>query len=288
MNRETQVKPTEEVSLIGKHLPPLNSALTLHDLVILAKNELDSPAPQKLALEELCFRFEYYLDRTAYRIASSYALATIGLEHSDLKQVGFEALIEGIRGFNPDIGCTFQTYLQRRIPGAMIDQLRRSDHLSRKHRVKVRASLATMEDVSGGGKIRSPSVSVMSTLENLRSPQGIERGDFFETTRDAWVPAEQVTHPFSQSQFWRVALTGLRQRERLAVILFYREGMSIEEMSEELGCSRSTINGILSDVRCRWKERALSGDLFKEILTELCLAVKQAQSRPARIEQRGG
>jgi RNA polymerase sigma factor for flagellar operon FliA len=52
----------------------------------------------------------------------------------DLVQVGCIGLIQALDGFNPQAGASFETYARLRIRGAMLDELRRMDWLSKQSR----------------------------------------------------------------------------------------------------------------------------------------------------------
>lgn len=58
-------------------------------------------------------------------------------DRDDLLQAGCVGYLEAERGFDPSRGVKFVTYASPRVRGAILDHLRRADHLSRSHRAKV-------------------------------------------------------------------------------------------------------------------------------------------------------
>ena len=57
----------------------------------------------------------------------------------DLMQVGCIGLIQALDGFKPTFGASFETYARLRIRGAMLDELRRLDWLSKQSRQRWKA-----------------------------------------------------------------------------------------------------------------------------------------------------
>jgi RNA polymerase sigma factor for flagellar operon FliA len=57
----------------------------------------------------------------------------------DLIQVGCIGLIQALDGFDPQAGASFETYARLRIRGAMLDELRRMDWLSKQSRQRWKA-----------------------------------------------------------------------------------------------------------------------------------------------------
>src|ERR1700756_1210347 len=49
----------------------------------------------------------------------------------DLRQAGCIGLIQALDGYDPSHGASFETYARLRIRGAMLDELRRQDWLSK-------------------------------------------------------------------------------------------------------------------------------------------------------------
>ena len=61
-----------------------------------------------------------------------------GFERDDLYGLGMLGLIEAADSFEPERGLKFSTHAYTRIRGAILDELRRSDHLSRGNRERLR------------------------------------------------------------------------------------------------------------------------------------------------------
>jgi RNA polymerase sigma factor FliA len=81
--------------------------------------------------EDLIQRYSGLIDRIARRIALRTGLQSA---IDDLWSAGALGLMEGARRFDADRGATFETFVEHRIRGAMLDELRRMDHLPRRLR----------------------------------------------------------------------------------------------------------------------------------------------------------
>ena len=60
------------------------------------------------------------------------------IDADDLFSVGFVGLIQSIEGYDPERGVKFETFCRMRVRGAMIDELRTHDRLSRDARDRAR------------------------------------------------------------------------------------------------------------------------------------------------------
>lgn len=71
------------------------------------------------------------VERTARRLVSRTGLRSA---YDDLWSAGAIGLIEAGRRFDPSRGASFATFAEHRVRGAMLDELRRLDHLPRRLR----------------------------------------------------------------------------------------------------------------------------------------------------------
>ena len=81
--------------------------------------------------DELIQRYSALIDRVARRIAMRTGLQSA---FDDLWSAGALGLLEAARRFDGGRGVTFETFVEHRIRGAMLDELRRMDHLPRRLR----------------------------------------------------------------------------------------------------------------------------------------------------------
>jgi RNA polymerase sigma factor for flagellar operon FliA len=74
------------------------------------------------------------------------------VDADDLYSVGLLGLIQAVRRFDPTLGVTFASYATMRIRGAVLDELRRVDWMSRSLRVKAKKVtdvIASIEQKAG-------------------------------------------------------------------------------------------------------------------------------------------
>jgi RNA polymerase sigma factor FliA len=81
--------------------------------------------------DDLIQRYSGLIDRVARRIAMRTGLQSA---FDDLWSAGALGLLEAARRFDASRGVTFETFVEHRIRGAMLDELRRMDHLPRRLR----------------------------------------------------------------------------------------------------------------------------------------------------------
>jgi RNA polymerase sigma factor for flagellar operon FliA len=69
-----------------------------------------------------------------------------GVAVEDVYQAGMIGLYQAIERFREDAGAAFETFAQKRIRGAVVDELRRSDNLSRSARQRARRIQEEIQD----------------------------------------------------------------------------------------------------------------------------------------------
>lgn len=182
------------------------------------------------------------------------------LESADLVSYGILGLIDAIEKFDVDRGLKFETYAVPRIRGAILDELRSIDWVPRSVRSKARAAeqaYAKLEHRLG----RSP------TDEELASEMGISSGELDnlmrQTTRASVLQLDEVlfTGPGPRTlgdtipdagaapdanieveetkRMVSRAITGLPDRERQVLTLYYYEGLNLSEIGDILGVTES-------------------------------------------------
>ena len=81
--------------------------------------------------DELIQRYGTLIDRVARRITMRTGLQSA---FDDLWSAGALGLLEAAKRFDGGRGVNFETFVEHRIRGAMLDELRRMDHLPRRLR----------------------------------------------------------------------------------------------------------------------------------------------------------
>lgn len=177
----------------------------------------------------------------------------------ELFSAGSLGLLQAMEGFDPDRGLAFSTFAMRRIRGAILDELRSRDPLSRADRSQVRrmeAAVAELEQRLG----RSPSSGEIAghlgidheTVARLRQrtaavgavslegePGGRTLADRLGDEGDQVIHAElEATERAGALQ---AALDALPPRERLILARSYFEERPLRQIAKELGVTESRV-----------------------------------------------
>src|SRR3954463_7647510 len=83
------------------------------------------------------------------------------LDHDELVSAGTLGLMAAMTSFDPDRGLAFSTFAVPRIRGAILDELRRQDHVPRSVRRKTR-SIATARDALTRTLGRAPALTELA------------------------------------------------------------------------------------------------------------------------------
>lgn len=185
----------------------------------------------------------------------------------DLMGAGTMGLINAVENFDASRGLAFSTYAAPRIRGAILDDLRRSDHVPRSVRRKQRElssaekSLSRELDREPGDYEVADRIGIdIHTLWRWRSDTedaiqisldqplsvGIGRNatpsDLLEDSTSIG-PEERVTRA-EEVDMLRDEILNLEERERIVLSLYYFEELKGREIAEFLGLTESRISQI--------------------------------------------
>jgi RNA polymerase sigma factor for flagellar operon FliA len=217
---------------------------------------------------------ERYLDLVRYTAERMHMKLPAEVEVDDLMSAGLFGLMDAINAFDPDRGVKFETYCTQRIRGAIFDELRSMDwvpRLVRSRTAKVERVRKSLEMESGR---RPTDVEVAERMkvdagefEKLQKdsrPVGLVslNRKWFETDSSKDVREIDVIkdtrqeNPIQlvQRQDLQTLITkGLSRAERLIVILYYYEEMTMKEIGLTLDLSESRVSQMHSSILARLK-----------------------------------
>jgi RNA polymerase sigma factor for flagellar operon FliA len=204
------------------------------------------------------------------------------VELDDLVQAGLIGLDEAITRFQDDRGASFETYARRRIEGAMLDELRLSDTLSRQARARqreIREAVRRLEHRLGRPP-RSKEVATelgwtlaefhrsmaevgQGTLRyGQEDVQQIEEESALELAdRERGTLLDACRGPFGALQMrQRLAALGqalerLESRERAIMEMIYDADMGVEEIGADLGMSPSRVSQLHKAIVAKLRQR---------------------------------
>ncbi len=184
------------------------------------------------------------------------------IDVEDLYSVGLLGLIQALRRFDPTHGVTFASYATLRIRGAVLDELRRVDWMSRSLRVKAKKVtdvIASIEQRLGRPATESEVASELgisteeysALLDELRPLSYVEldsvAGEEDDTSMHDLVPDE--SQPTASDQAMKneliklvvERLQKLPEMQRKILAMYYFENMRLAEIAKVFGVTESRI-----------------------------------------------
>lgn len=220
------------------------------------------------------YLMEKFLPLVRYNAERIYARLPDEVDIEDLMSAGLFGLMDAIDAFDLDRNVKFETYCAPRIRGAILDELRAMDWVPR----LVRSRSAKVE-----------SARQKFEMKNGRRPTDQELADFLQLVPEEFekvkrdssaVGTHSITRKFASSDGTRelreidvvkdeagsspllemqrrdlkdMITKGLSRAERLIVILYYYEGMTMKEIGSTLDLSESRVSQMHSSILARLK-----------------------------------
>lgn len=241
-----------------------------------------APAAVTYAKNDLLKRFAPLVRHVVERVAASLPR---NVDHEDLVSAGVLGLLDAHAKFDSRKGVKFETYAVWRIKGAVLDQLRALDWVSRSMRRKARnldgvtrkldqkLGRAASEDevarelrMSRGDFYRlldHVRGAVLVSLDESRSGEDQEPSTLGDHLPDPNAVDYQARLEDEQNRFVMLrTLDHLPEQERLVVALYYYEHMTLKEIGRTLGISESRVSQVHTRAMARLRlrlHRALHG-----------------------------
>jgi RNA polymerase sigma factor for flagellar operon FliA len=215
--------------------------------------------------EALVMRHAELVKRIAYHLAGRLPAS---VEVDDLIQAGMLGLLEAAANYSEGRGASFETYAGIRIRGAMLDGLRKLDWAPRSVHRKARAVAKAIRELESeyGREARDVEVAErmgMKLSEYHRivedsagcqiSSLTTEEGEMTLTDSSADPFRDVVDEDFRAAL--AAAITGLPERERLVMSLYYDDELNLKEIGAALRVSESRICQIHGQALVRLQAR---------------------------------
>jgi RNA polymerase sigma factor for flagellar operon FliA len=219
---------------------------------------------------------EHYLPIVRYAAERLHAKLPDEVDVDDLISSGIFGLMDAINAYDPERGVKFETYCAPRIRGAILDELRSLDwvpRLVRNRAHKLSKATQTLEAQLG----RTPQE------KELAKEMRISMKEFKKLRRDAnaigmvslnrkWFETdsnkdvreldvledERSVNPFRNAEerdIKELITRGLSRAERLIIVLYYFEEMTMKEIGETLDLSESRVSQMHSAVLVRLRSQ---------------------------------
>ncbi len=212
---------------------------------------------------------EQYLPLVKYNGERIWARLPEGVELDDLVSAGVFGLMDAIDAFDLSRGVKFETYCVPRIRGAMLDELRTMDWVPRLVRYKaskLNEGVKTLEAKLG----RSPTEAELASQMQISVPE-LEKmmldanavnlislnkkwyeTDSYKDVREIDIledkKGEDPTRRIQKNDLMRLVTKGLNRNERLIIILYYYEELTMKEIGATLDLSESRVSQMHSSI----------------------------------------
>ena len=185
--------------------------------------------------------------------------STISLE--DIAGYGVEGLINAIERYSPQKNTRFETYALIRIRGSILDKIRSQDFLPRSVRQKIKiikeaqeylkqelGRMPTTQEIANYVEMEPAKVNQLLsedvTMMSLYDKKGTndDSVEIIDTIQDTnkLNPQENAEEKNVKQELER-ALQRLPERERVIMVLYYQENMTLKEIGETINMSESRV-----------------------------------------------
>lgn len=195
----------------------------------------------------------------------------------ELVSCGTLGLIDALDAYDPGRGLAFSTFAVPRIRGAILDELRRQDHVPRSVRRKTRQIAQARETLTRIFGRPATDVEVAEHLgidlqvlwrweSDTESAVQISLSDSPDDAdgspgvpmdaiaRDETGLADEAISKEQEFAIVREALQGLKEQERTVLALYYFEELKLHEIARVLGLTESRVSQIRARALARLRE----------------------------------
>ena len=212
----------------------------------------------KTVRDTLIVQYIYLIRYVVGRVKVSLP-ATISIE--DIAGYGVEGLINAVERYSPQKNTRFETYALIRIRGTILDKIRSQDFLPRSVRKKIKDIKDAQEtlkqelgrtptttevaqyldmDVEKVNQLLSEDTTMTSIYDKRgNADDSVEIIDTIQDTNKP-TPYEEAEEKNIKSELER-ALKRLPERERIIMVLYYQENMTLKEIGATINMSESRV-----------------------------------------------
>lgn len=256
-------------------VPAENSGVDITEVWLAYKKD-----PKNLALRNQLI--EHYLPLVRYHAQRVWQRLPDGVDIEDIKSSGNFGLVDAIESFDLSRDVKFETYCAPRIRGAMLDELRNMDWVPRLVRTRAKRiteAVKVLDERLG----RKPSdqelaefleltpeefdrmareanatsqVSLHKKWSEADSSRDISEIDLLEDAK-----GENPTSRIQKTDTMRLVTRGLKRNERLIILLYYYQDMTMKEIGLTLDLSESRVSQIHSAIMERLKIQLIERQL---------------------------
>ncbi|MBN1225613.1 MAG: FliA/WhiG family RNA polymerase sigma factor [Deltaproteobacteria bacterium] len=239
---------------------------TYHEVIQKSYHKVNETTKEGLIIKYASL-VKYIVDRLAFKLPSN-------ISKEELTSAGAIGLLDAIDKFKPEIGSKFETYAEHRIKGAILDELRKMDWVSRSIRKDIQRIENAISQLRFTLKREPDDLEVAQEL-------GVDIETYYKMTNRAWgarllsleelfpdglAPkfSKQVSDtpsPFDElntkelKQNISKALSSLGENEQLVISLYYYDELTLKEIAKVLNLTESRISQIHSKAIIKLRAR---------------------------------
>jgi len=226
--------------------------------------------------DELVLQHATLVKRIAYHLK---ARLPDSVQVDDLIQAGMIGLIEAGRNYDSGQGARFETYAGIRIRGSMLDELRKNDWAPKSVHKKARDLAEAIKIIEGktGRDARDQEIAdeldidleeYYQILQDSNScivsmdQYGMDKEDFLPGLADNSSDPGQLLVKERFKESLSVAISGLPDRERIVISLYYESELNLREIGSIIAVTESRVSQLLNQAHARlsarlhkWQER---------------------------------
>lgn len=226
----------------------------LNELWNIYLNDKTNKAVRDKLIVQYIYLTKYIIGRIKVNLPPTFS-------YEDITSYGVEGLIDAVEKFSPQKGAKFETYALMRIRGCIIDRIRSSDWLPRTVRRKIKELKQSIEELRQ--KLdRTPTTSEIAEYTGLekekveeilsqdtgvdslydKKGQGDESVEIIDTIEDKKSERpEEAAEKKDAKRELEYALKKLPERERMLLVFYYHENMTLKEIGEAINVSESRV-----------------------------------------------
>lgn len=190
------------------------------------------------------------------------------VDRNSLFSAGIVGLLDAADKYDGERSVAFEAYARIRVRGAILDELRGLDHLTRTQRRRSRAVADSRRMLERDGPVSDAEVAehlgysveeVQRSRQRHVPPEPLDPGSFeLRQLSRLWGDYESSLERLERKEQIKLvskALAALPERNRLVVGLYYESEITLEEIGGLLGVTQSRVSQILKKTMEMVRER---------------------------------
>ncbi|GAB6183160.1 sigma-70 family RNA polymerase sigma factor [Thermodesulfovibrio hydrogeniphilus] len=207
-----------------------------------------------------------------YALRYHYCVQNL-LEVQDLISAGIKGLLEGLNRYNPSLNVPLASFIDYRIRGAILDEIRSCDVFSKEFRKKIedvkkaytelknKGDEPTDEEIASHLNITSEELQnvyqsirasdIISLDENIEGENG-DKLNLLNVISEQTNVFDEITFKELKDRLAK-AIEQLPQQEKLLISLYYFEELNMKEIAQILGVSVSRVSQLHGKILVKLK-----------------------------------